>query len=91
MTTDKLFDEAAAAGRNGYPAELLGQRVDRPTIVVAWQDDAVLFDGSEIIPDTHFSLAAGHCLVDSCQDAGGRCPALVLLGRRGSGDGSLHP
>lgn len=45
MTTDKLSSQAVAAGRNGYAAKLLGQRVEPPTIDEALQGDTVHLDG----------------------------------------------
>jgi endonuclease G len=57
MTTDKLSDQAAKAGRIGYSAEFLGQRVELPTINEDLREDTVQLDGSGIIPYMHFSLA----------------------------------
>jgi endonuclease G len=47
----------ARAVDRGYSADFLEQRVEPPTLNAALQDDTVLFEGSEIIPYTHFSLA----------------------------------
>lgn len=66
MSTDKLSDQAAA-GRSGYSAEFLGQRVDPPTIDEALQDDS-----SEIIPYTHFSLGFNQSSKDGVWGATGR-------------------
>ena len=40
----------------GYSADFLGTRVEAPTLDASIQDDAVLLDGAEVVPYTHFSL-----------------------------------
>jgi endonuclease G len=56
MTIDQQFETTAAA-RTGYSAAFLGHEVDLPMLDASLRDDAVLLDGTEIIPYTHFSLA----------------------------------
>ncbi|UKA52309.1 DNA/RNA non-specific endonuclease [Arthrobacter sp. FW305-BF8] len=41
----------------GYDAAFLGVRVGLPALAASLADDAVLLDGHEVIPYTHFSLA----------------------------------
>ncbi|WP_306371286.1 DNA/RNA non-specific endonuclease [Nocardiopsis sp. CC223A] len=48
-------DEVEAA--RGYDPAFLAERVEVPRLTAAIRDDAVLLDGSEVIPYTHFSLA----------------------------------
>lgn len=43
--------------RSGYDADFLGIHVETPTPDKSIQGDAVLWDGTEIIPYTHFSLS----------------------------------
>jgi endonuclease G, mitochondrial len=45
------------AVRGGYSPDFLGTPIDAPLLSEAIRDDAVLLDGSETIPYTHFSLA----------------------------------
>lgn len=47
---------AEAAG-NGYAPGFLSTRLDPPTLGPSLKEDAVLLEGSEIIPYTHFSVA----------------------------------
>ena len=43
--------------RSGYCTDFLGTGVEVPTLDAEIQDDAVLLEGSEVIPYTHFSLS----------------------------------
>ena len=43
--------------RTGYSADFLGTGVEVPTLDEIIRDDAVLLEGSEVIPYTHFSLS----------------------------------
>lgn len=43
--------------RSGYRADFLGTGVELPALGAAIGDDAVLLEGSEVIPYTHFSLS----------------------------------
>lgn len=51
-------EQASEAGLlSGYCADFLGTGVEVPTLDTEIQDDAVLLEGSEVIPYTHFSLS----------------------------------
>jgi endonuclease G len=41
----------------GYDAAFLGERIEAPQLDTSLSRDAILLDGSEVIPYTHFSLA----------------------------------
>jgi endonuclease G len=49
--------EATEAAPGGYAPGFLGARIAPPALIESLQEDAVQFEGSEIIPYTHFSLA----------------------------------
>jgi endonuclease G, mitochondrial len=49
-------EAVAEAVRGGYSPDFLGTPIDAPGLTETIQDDAVVLDGSEIIPYTHFSL-----------------------------------
>lgn len=48
--------DAGDTGPRGYSSDFLGNRLEPPTIDASLLEDTVQFDGSEIIPYTHFSL-----------------------------------
>ena len=51
-------EQTSEAGfRSGYCTDFLGTGVEVPALDAEIQDDAVLLDGSEVIPYTHFSLS----------------------------------
>lgn len=63
VTWKKVFDMAGstppvnpAVPRAGFDTDFLGTPVRLPTVDPSIQDDALLFNGAEVIPYTHFSL-----------------------------------
>lgn len=56
MTTDTR-DSSGKASPSGYDPDFLGTRTDVPILDASIQDDAVLWEETEIIPYTHFSLS----------------------------------
>lgn len=56
MTTN-AHDSSEKASPSGYDPDFLGTRIDVPTLDPSIQEDAVLWEGTEIIPYTHFSLS----------------------------------
>ena len=50
-------EAVAEAVHGGYSIDFLSTRIDPPRLSEAIRDDAVLLDGSETMPYTHFSLA----------------------------------
>lgn len=62
-TWKKVFDMAGsthkvnpAVPRAGFDTDFLGTPVELPILDPSIQDDALLFNGAEVIPYTHFSL-----------------------------------
>lgn len=62
-TWKKVFDMTGstptanpAVPRAGFETDFLGTHVGLPTLDPGIQDDALLFNGAEVIPYTHFSL-----------------------------------
>lgn len=56
MTTD-THDSPEKVSPSGYDPDFLGTRIDVPILDANIQDDAVLWEETEIIPYTHFSLS----------------------------------
>lgn len=56
MTTDTHYSSGKASP-SGYDPDFLGTRIEAPTLDASIQDDAVLWEETEIIPYTHFSLS----------------------------------
>lgn len=56
MTTD-THNSPDKTSPSGYNPDFLGTRVEVPTLDPSIQDDAILWEGTEVVPYTHFSLS----------------------------------
>lgn len=55
--TPPTAEEQLEMPRGGYAPDFLGHQIETPTLDQSIQADAVVLDGTEVIPYTHFSLA----------------------------------